>query len=146
MVNNFPYISSDYFSEQFKPLDLVITNSIYNETEKRHYRDEVEFMMIAAGHGIIEINGTRIPISSGDLIQLMPYHVHRFVLDKTQISAIRIRCSLGLLLMTSIDRSSYLKAIDDLDIHLPITHLARSSKRNLQLLAKELFVKSKQLL
>lgn len=129
MTSNFPFIGSDYFSEQFKPTDLTITNQVYTQTGKNHYRDEIEFILITQGHAHIEINGSLISVVRGDLVQLMPYHVHRFVLSHPEkLTTIRIRCSIGLLLMTSTNRTMYLKAIRELDHSLPIIHLTTAAK------------------
>jgi AraC-like DNA-binding protein len=137
MASNFPYISSDYFSQQFKPTDLDIVTKNYTTTESRHYRDEIEFALIIHGQGKVDINNILVDVSEGDLIQLMPYHVHRFVLTKSQqLIVIRIRCSIGLLLMTATNRMTYLKAIKRLDRQLPIIHLQSHAKKQLEFLCE----------
>lgn len=144
MPSNFPYTSSDYFSEDLRPLGLDISMQTYTETEQPHYRDEVEFLLIRKDNGQIDINNTLMKISEGDLIQLMPYHVHHFVLNESQqLNIIRIRCSIGLLLMTSTNRKMYLNAVKRLDKQLPIIHLNDRDQKKLETFCNEIISERK---
>ncbi|MEE8825120.1 AraC family transcriptional regulator [Lentilactobacillus sunkii] len=116
----------------------------YTETEQPHYRDEVEFLLIRKGNGQIDINNTLMKISEGDLIQLMPYHVHHFVLNELQqLNIIRVRCSIGLLLMTSTNRKMYLNAVKRLDKQLPIIHLTEKDQKKLETFCNEIISERK---
>lgn len=66
IANNFPYTSIDYFSQKFKPTDLSIQKETIAKSEKTHYRDEIEFLIILAGTATIKINHTSFQISQGD--------------------------------------------------------------------------------
>lgn len=58
MTENFPYTSVDYFSQKFKPADLSIRKETIAKSETKHYRNEIEFLIILSGAAAIEINNT----------------------------------------------------------------------------------------
>lgn len=62
------------------------------------------------------------------LIQLMPYHVSKMIVPSKQfIEFYRIRFSIGLLLLINIDKSRYLKAIEQIGQSAPILSLDADS-------------------
>lgn len=140
IANNFPYTSVDYFSQKFKPTDLSIQKETIAKSEKTHYRDEIEFLIILAGTATIKINHTSFQISQGDFIQLMPYHVNQLIISEKQpIKLYRIRFSIGLLLLISTDKTRYLKAIKNLDRSLPITSLDEEARKKIEFLCESVY-------
>lgn len=110
------------------------------KSETKHYRDEIEFLIILSGAAVIEINHTSFPIRQGDFIQLMPYHVNRLLIDKKQpIQLFRIRFSIGLLLLISTDKTRYLNAIKNLDRFLPIISLDEEARKQIEFLCESVY-------
>lgn len=139
MKPTFPYISSDYFSDEFKPYQLSIWQETVTKTPKKHYRDEIEFIIVQSGNCEIEINNTLIDIETGDLIQLMPYHINRFIVKSgKKLQIFRIRFSIGLLLLTSTNQTMYLKAIRNIDANIPVVHLNLRSRKTAIFLCTEI--------
>ncbi|WP_414839199.1 AraC family transcriptional regulator [Carnobacterium sp. TMP28] len=140
MVENFPYASVDYFSKKFKPTDLSIQKEKIRKSEARHYRDEIEFLVILTGSGEIEINHTTFSVVQGDFIQLMPYHVTRLLIsEKSPIELYRIRFSIGLLLLISTDKTRYLNAIKNIDKSIPIASLDEKARRQVEFLCESVY-------
>ncbi|MER2174437.1 MAG: AraC family transcriptional regulator [Carnobacterium sp.] len=145
MVNNFPYTSVDYFSQKFKPTDLSIKKETINKSEAVHYRDEVEFLVILEGVAAIEINNTQFPLSQGDFIQLMPYHVNRLLVSgKQSVKLFRIRFSIGLLLLISTDKTRYLNAIKQLDRSIPVISLDETARKQIEFLCESIYTEKQQ--
>lgn len=125
MTNHIPYAAVDYFTDQYTPHQLTLSLETCKKTEKKRFRDEIEFLYIVEGTAKIEINQERFEIQSGDLIQLMPYHVHRFLLsEKEEIRFYRIRFSIGLLLMGSVNKERYIDAVKQTGQAVPIFALS----------------------
>lgn len=138
-MDNFPYISSDYFSEKFKPKELHLTKETMGKSSRKVFRDEIEFIYIFRGTGRIEINDLSTVVKAGDFIQLMPYHVHRFLLKpEEQIQFYRIRFSIGLLLLVSTNQTSYLRSIQKTDNAIPIVSLKQRYRSQIEFLCSEL--------
>ncbi len=138
MITNFPYISGDYYSEKYKPFELKLTLETISKTEILQFRNEIEYIYVCEGKGKIEVNGAKISIENGNFIQLMPYHVHRFIFfgDET-IKIYRIRFSMGLLLYTSTNKKNYLNSIQTLENVLPVVYLNERFQRRLLFICEE---------
>lgn len=140
MVENFPYASVDYFSKKFKPTELSIQKETIRKSEKRHYRDEIEFLIILSGKAEIEINHTLFSITQGDFIQLMPYHVNKLVItEKNPIELYRVRFSIGLLLLISTDKRRYLNSIKNIDKSIPIASLDEKASSQVEFLCESVY-------
>ncbi|UJF16301.1 AraC family transcriptional regulator [Jeotgalibaca sp. MA1X17-3] len=127
-THNYPYIAGDYNFHNFKPTELSIKKEMINISEKKHFSNEIEFIIIIDGNGQLEINNQLFSIQKGMFIQLMPYHVYKInVLSKQFIECYRIRFSIGLLLLINIDKSRYLKAIEQIGQNAPILSLDADS-------------------
>ena len=145
MTTNFPYISADYYSEKFKPRDLILQKETIKKTEAKTYRDEIEFLYIYEGVGKIEINEQLFDVKIGDLLQLMPYHVHRFIMEHDEcISLYKVRFSIGLLLLTSTNTSLYLQSIKNIEKTLPISSLSQRSQRQMEFLCEEIYIEKQE--
>lgn len=141
MTENFPYTSVDYFSQKFKPADLSIRKETITKSETKHYRNEIEFLIILSGAAAIEINNTSFSINEGDIIQLMPYHVNRLLISgKQSLELYRIRFSIGLLLLISTDKTRYLNAIKNLDRSIPITSVDENTRKQIEFLCETVYV------
>lgn len=138
-MDNFPYISSDYFSEKLKPKELHLTKETISRSTQKVFRDEIEFLYVLSGTGRIEINNLSTTITAGDFIQLMPYHVHRFLLAANEtIQCYRIRFSIGLLLLVSTNQSTYLRSIQRIDNAIPVVPLKPRYRQHITYLCAEL--------
>lgn len=146
MPTNFPYVSSDYFSEKYQPFELHLKKETIRKTTHLQFRNEIEYLYVLSGKGKIEINSEIASISQGDFIQLMPYHVHRFVFESNQfIKIYRIRFSLGLLLYTSTNQKNYLKSIHSIENALPVVRLGERSQNRLVFMCEELYFEKTRL-
>ena len=140
MTENFPYASVDYFSKKFKPTDLSIRKEKIRKSEARHYRNEIEYIIILSGSAEIEINHTIFSIGQGDFIQLMPYHVNKLLInEKSSIELYRIRFSIGLLLLISTDKTRYLNAIKNIDKSIPIASLDEQASNQVEFLCESVY-------
>ena len=125
---NYPYTAGDYIFHKFKPTELLIEKETFYSSEKKHFSDEIEFIVILDGIGQVEINNHISSVEKGMLIQLMPYHVNRMIIPpKQSIAFYRIRFSIGLFLLINIDKSRYLQTIDQIDQMSPILALDEES-------------------
>ncbi|MDE1547796.1 AraC family transcriptional regulator [Jeotgalibaca caeni] len=138
MSKNYPYVGGHYFSENFRPQDLCLTYESLVKSESRLFRNEVEFIFVVSGTGKIEINGSLFPVKAGNLIHLLPYHIHRFVIEKGQaLTFYRMRFSLGLLLLSSVNEKNYLSHFKDLDQVVSIMSLPKRKIHLLTALCEE---------
>lgn len=145
MTTNFPYISADYYSEKFKPRDLILQKETIKKTGVKTYRDEIEFLYIYDGFGKIEINEQLFDVKIGDFLQLMSYHVHRFIMEHDEcISLYKVRFSIGLLLLTSTNTSLYLQSIKNIEKTLPISSLSQRSQRQMEFLCEEIYIEKQE--
>ena len=145
MVKNYPYVGSHYFSENFKPQDLSITFQQIRTTQSQHFYNEVEFIFIVSGKGEIAINGQKFAINEGYLIHLLPYHVHQLVMSENQsLECFRIRFSLGLLLLSSVNETNYLTTLAHMDYTVPIISLNTRKHKQLRFFCDEVIYEKNQ--
>ncbi|WP_440897581.1 AraC family transcriptional regulator [Amphibacillus sp. Q70] len=138
MNQTFPYAGADYYSKNFQPDQLNIVKSRLRKAEYPVHRDEAEFIYITAGDGWININGTDFIIKAGDLLLLMPYHVHALSPNQqSHLEMYRIQFSLGLLLLISTNREMYLKRIEQLDKVLPIKSTTKREREQVRFICEE---------
>jgi AraC-like DNA-binding protein len=137
-ADNFPYTNTDYLSDHYKPTQLTVKKVTVTASTTLHYRDEVEFLLIVSGAARIEINHTLFDVQPNQLIQLMPFHVHRFLVPAgQQVSYFRLRLSLGLLIFSSTNKQAYLEIMKNLDKNVPIATLNTRSVEQLSSLLNE---------
>ncbi len=128
MTTNYPYTAVDYISEDLKPDQLSIKLEQILRTENRHYCDEFEYYLITSGEGTVEINGETLELTSAMLVQFMPFHVHRFIMNKNQkMTAFHIKLPLGMLLNTTQNQTTYLRSLKNLNKTLPLVKLNKKS-------------------
>lgn len=141
MTENYPYTSVDYLSENFKPKELILTRELLKKSTKQNFRNEVMFIYVKNGQAQIEINAQIHDVIQGDFIQIMPYHVHRFILRPTEIIEI-IRCtfSIGLLLLISNNKKNYIEAIKQIDNAMPIVQLKERAQKQLIVMCEEIYL------
>lgn len=145
MFKNYPYVGSHYFSENFKPQDLSIQLETLRHTEATSFGNEVEFIFIVSGSAQIEINGRVFSLTKGDLIHLLPYHIHRFLLEKSEtITFYRLRFSLGLLLLSAVNEQAYRSSLENFDYTVSIIHLNDRKEKHLLLFCEEVLYEKKQ--
>lgn len=143
-MKNFPYVSADYYSDNFKPHDLEIKKEIINNARGPLHRDEIEFIYIVFGRAKILINGTSFSIESQDLLLLMPYHVYLIETIDQTLEVYRITFSLGLLLLINTNKKVYLEQMNKLDKVLPIKRLSAEENKQVSFICEEVY-REKQL-
>ncbi|WP_125606621.1 helix-turn-helix transcriptional regulator [Lapidilactobacillus bayanensis] len=132
MNKNLPYTSVEYLSASFQPNELKANFFTLNQSTSLQYFDEFDFLLIQSGQGAIEINGQLFPVHADQLIELAPFHVHRFILtDSNNLTGYHVRLSLGLLILASTNRQTYLNTINNLDLTVPIVRLDQSANEHL---------------
>ena len=117
MVETFPYVGADYYSDHFRANQLKIAKEQLNTKEQLVHRDEIEFIYIDNGEGRININGTLFSVQAGDLLLLMPYHVRGLIPEKkSTIDLYRVTFSIGLMLLDNTNRELYLAKVKKMEI------------------------------
>jgi AraC-like DNA-binding protein len=95
------YLENDSIKYELKTNELILSND-----QKTHFHDDIELLFVTAGNAELLVNGETNFISPGDLIMLMPYHVHSIKLKSTQLKLFQCHVSLSLLLFSSISRTA----------------------------------------
>ncbi|BCN31657.1 AraC family transcriptional regulator [Anaeromicropila herbilytica] len=93
------YIEND--PVQYK---LRANEVIFRESQEVHFHDDIELFFVIDGKATLNVNNEPNSISSGNLVMLMPYHVHSIILDSSSLRIYQCSISLGLLLLSSISR------------------------------------------
>ena len=106
------------------------------------HKDEIEFVYIVNGSGQININGTRFAVQAGDLLLLMPFHVHGLIPEKS-LDLYRVRFSIGLMLLDSTNRELYLTKVKKMDQVSPIKSLSSREQRQVKFICEEIFQEKK---
>ncbi|MBU5594571.1 AraC family transcriptional regulator [Amphibacillus sp. MSJ-3] len=144
MIETFPYVGADYYSDHFRANQLKIVKEQLNTKEQLVHRDEIEFIYIDNGKGRININGTLFPVQAGDLLLLMPYHVRGLIAKKdSTIDLYRITFSIGLLLLTNTNRELYLAKVKEMDQVSPIKSLSTRERSQVTFICEEVFQEKK---
>ncbi|MFD1433328.1 helix-turn-helix transcriptional regulator [Lacticaseibacillus yichunensis] len=123
MTENYPYVSADYLTDDYRPQEMRLWGETITRPDSPHYANEPEFYYVLAGRGALIVNTRPIPLSAGDLIQLLPYHVHHFGGENRALQVIHVRASLGLLLLTATQQGRYRAALKNFEQQPPLVHL-----------------------
>ncbi|MFD1429226.1 helix-turn-helix transcriptional regulator [Lacticaseibacillus mingshuiensis] len=123
MTENYPYVSADYFTDDYRPQEMRLWAETITRQDSSHYANEPEFYYVLAGHGTLIVNTQPISLAAGDLIQLLPYHVHHFGRENRALQVIHVRASLGLLLLTATQQGRYRAALKNFEQQPPLVHL-----------------------
>ena len=142
MIETFPYVGADYYTDHFRANQLEITKEKLTVIEQLRHNDEIEFVYIVSGAGQININGTRFAVQTGDLLLLMPYHVHGLIPDKS-LDLYRVRFSIGLMLLDSTNRELYLAKVKKMDQVSPIKSLSAREQAQVTFICEEVFQEKK---
>lgn len=144
MVETFPYVGADYYSDHFRANQLKIAKEQLNTKEQLVHRDEIEFIYIDNGEGRININGTLFSVQAGDLLLLMPYHVRGLIPEKkSTIDLYRVTFSIGLMLLDNTNRELYLAKVKKMDQVSPIKSLSTREQRQVTFICEEVFQEKK---
>lgn len=95
------YIENDPVQYDLKAYEYILT-----EDQRTHFHDDVELLFIIDGEATLYVNNEPNKISAGNLIMLMPYHVHSIHLISKSLKFYECNVSLGLLLFSSISRAT----------------------------------------
>lgn len=142
MIETFPYVGADYYTDHFRANQLEITKQQLTVNEQLKHKDEIEFVYIVNGSGQININGTRFAVQAGDLLLLMPFHVHGLIPEKS-LDLYRVRFSIGLMLLDSTNRELYLTKVKKMDQVSPIKSLSSREQRQVKFICEEIFQEKK---
>lgn len=80
--SNYPYVSMNYFSEQFQSQQLQVTKETITRPTPLTMRDEAEFILVLAGELTLELNGNAYTLGQNSMCHLLPYHLVRFWADQ----------------------------------------------------------------
>lgn len=139
MTDNYPYVSTHYFSKNFAPQELAIEEKVLTGKTEWTFQNESEFIYILAGRGSIEVNGLAVPLAKNQLLQLSSYHVHRLVGDTAEpLHYIRLYFSLGLLLLSATNEKAYLHTVKELEQGFPLYDLSTTRAAHLENLCRDL--------
>lgn len=93
------YIENDPVQYTLKAEEVI-----FKERQKTHFHDDVELLFILNGEATLYVNNEANSLSAGNLVMLMPYHVHSIHLTSKSLKVYRCHISLGFLLFSSISR------------------------------------------
>lgn len=133
----------DYQYQHFQPTQLEIKKVSPSAKLEDYSADEIEVWYIVSGKGTLTINQKNFLIQTGDMIQLMPYHI-RQITESQALEMIQIRFSLGLFLLISTNKVWYLKTLKNLQQIFPIIHLSQRYQEQIFFLCQEILFEKKQ--
>lgn len=132
MSEHFPYINSDYLGNNFQLDQLKLSFYERNKTEGQHFSSEILFIFVTGGQGKIEINNHFFDLAAGDLLQLLPYQVHRLIFTTGQkLQFYQLSFPLPLLFLAAPQLKTYLTALKKLDQVFPVVILTKRSCQQL---------------
>lgn len=131
MMQDMPYASVDYYSQQFQTYDLKIKVETLAQPEKRHADDAIEGVLVTKGYGKVIVNGQSHAIQKGSLMLLMPYHIHQLIPDPS-LEMYRFKFSLGLFLLNTTTRKDYITALKNVAEFFPLVSLNQSESAEIE--------------
>ncbi|WP_159721201.1 AraC family transcriptional regulator [Enterococcus sp. CSURQ0835] len=142
-MQDMPYASVDYYSQQFHAYDLTIKKEHVTQAEKRHTNDEIEGVLVLAGTGQVIVNGQTHMITAGSLLLLMPYHIHQLI-PETELEIYRFTFSLGLFLLNTTTRKEYATALKNVADFFPLVKLNARDEQEVRQLCQVILRETQQ--
>jgi len=84
-----PYISKDYFSKDILPSSVHAARKTIRQQLPYRHHDEIDFLLIRNGEGVVTVNGRSYPVRRGSLLCFSPNHFHKLEIrngDRLEIS------------------------------------------------------------
>lgn len=106
-IDSYDYLGfshAKYLENDCVQYNLKATEMIFKENQGTHFHDDVEIYYIISGEARLFVNNEPNTLSAGNLVMLMPYHVHSFELISNRLTVYQCSVSLGFLLFSSISR------------------------------------------
>ena len=100
------YTHAKYLENDSIRYEIQVNELTFRENQRAHFHDDIEVLFILEGTAELNVNGEMIKISHGDLMMLMPYHVHSITLKSGFLKLFQCTVSLGLLLYSSISSTA----------------------------------------
>ncbi len=102
--NYLGYSHAKYLENDPIQYDIKVNEVVFKENQGTHFHDDVELLFLVNGEAKLYVNNELNIISTGNLVMLMPYHVHAIKLISNSLTVYQGKVSLGLLLYSSISR------------------------------------------
>lgn len=129
MNYTYPYVSTNYVSGQYRPQSLTIVSQKINQVQPPHFSDEAEYLIVTAGEATLMLNNQPISLSAGEVVLLMPFQLQQLKPEPDNpIELFRVRLSLGLVLLSSIDEAQYTKALQNSNRFHPIIRIKQTEQ------------------
>ena len=77
-----PYYAKDYFSKDILPTNVYAGRKTIRQPVPYRRHDELEFLLIRGGAGIVTVNARSFPVQRGSLLCFSPGHFHKLELGK----------------------------------------------------------------
>ncbi len=106
-INSYNYLGyshAKYLENDPIQYDIKVNEVVFKENQGTHFHDDVELLFLVNGEAKLYVNNELNIISTGNLVMLMPYHVHAIKLISNSLTVYQGKVSLGLLLYSSISR------------------------------------------
>lgn len=106
-INSYTYLGyshAKYLENDPVQYDVKANEITLRENQGSHFHDDIELLFIVNGEAKLIVNNEINPLAAGDLVMLMPYHVHSINLISRSLTVYQCKVSLGLLLFSSISR------------------------------------------
>lgn len=72
-----PYYARDYFSKDILPTEIYAGEKTIRQPIPYRRHEDIEFMLVRSGEGIVTVNACSYPVSRGSLLCFSPAHFHK---------------------------------------------------------------------
>lgn len=126
-----PYTGAYYFHDSMKPLEVQAAEGRLMQKEQPHLHDEIEMLLITEGNAILTVNGAELPMPTGSLAWLFPFHVHslRPADARGTVKFLYCRFSLGMLLYLHVNKRYMNLSLNMLEYAPPCIPLGEADAR-----------------
>lgn len=77
-----PYLARDYFSKDILPTQVYAGRKIIRQNIPYRQQDEIHFLLVRGGEGMVTVNARSYPVARGSLLCLCPGHFHKIEVGK----------------------------------------------------------------
>lgn len=77
-----PYLAKDYFSKDILPSNVYAGRKAIRQNIPYRQHENMEFMLVRSGSGIVTVNARTYPVSRGNLFCFSPGQFHKLELEK----------------------------------------------------------------
>ena len=77
-----PYLAKDYFSKDILPSEFYAGRKTVRQSIPYRQHDDMEFMLVRSGSGMVTVNAKEYPVSRGSLFCFSPDQFHKLETEK----------------------------------------------------------------